>query len=240
MDTVKVVELSPASGDLGDVSAKRRLFATASKLYPICVHAHKVRGRVAKKLAMYLMRHEDLWMSIFELMGWEARHVSSTSLGTLRVLVDAYRKLVGFASAPSIEAFVPRYQLEAFVERADRLEREYRAAAEGGGGPLARRVRRSAIYALVVRGTNREYLRREVRAAIRALLRHGVVPLDYGLGYVIVAVKPLKRGFWLSAFGENPVEILRGLYAPPGILVAEVRELRFEERGIGWGLAVVE
>lgn len=223
----------------------RRLFATVMRLYPACIHSVKVKGRVARKVAIYLARHEDVWEKVFDLVGWTIIKQNVVSLWLLNRLL--YGKLVEGLNWGTLVAFTPSLRFGSFVKRVEQMRREYMAIASGtSGGPFARRVGRSAIYAYAVRGKSREELRKRIRRALGELLSAGIVPIDYSYNYVIVAIKKVRRGceeYWLSVFGYNPVEVLRGLYAPPVeiILTPErIRGLKFEERGIGWGLTAVE
>jgi len=227
----------------------RSVYASLMRRYPLVTVTKKVKGRVVEKWVAFLKRYEDIWESMFRLMGWKIaeRHEVSeedfrnffTRLRELeevikklrdevtgkifpKELMHELRPLVGLGGLTADKALN-------FLSKIKERFTEYLSIPKiikGEKRPRNRflmRVKTAELAALAVRGTNRDYLKEVLGRNLDALLSRGVIPLDYSLNYVIVAKKEYtergKRKVLLSALDEDPTEVLKGLEARPGIVL---------------------
>lgn len=80
-------------GGAGDWRRYGRLFNMLRALYPLVMaRMYKRRGRVGRKVAVFLKRHEDLWLSFFDLAGWRAVETNEIDL---EVFEGLYRDIEG-------------------------------------------------------------------------------------------------------------------------------------------------
>lgn len=254
----------------GNWEKYRGLFQALRFRYPIVVVNRKHRGRAKRKIVVFLKRHEDLWLKMYEILGWKLVERCEMGLSEFKAMYEGFKRLLEamrefdslFSSLPnwlceSLRPVVALGELSvdkalAFLDSIEKTFREYMETpkalinAKNAKTRFQRLIRTSTIAALAIRGTDRRALRREVASIIEAILSKGVVPVDYSYNYIIVARKRLvvrgRRRNWLSALGYDPIDVLRGLEARPArvLLSHEKIEIVFEERDIGWGLSVIE
>lgn len=201
-----------------------RLFNMLRFRYPIAV----LESSGAMKRVVFLKRHRGLWMSFYELTGWK-------SMDEYEVDMKDFMESHPDSLFPvRVEVAMKEYATVPAILRGEKVYYETR---------FHELLKSSEIMALAVRGTCREVLLREVTRILKSLLYKGVVPVDYSYNYIIVVRKKLNGKWWLSAFGYDPINVLKWLESRPAIVLLtqeKIERIVFENRDIGWGLNVIE
>ena len=243
----------------GDWERYRGLFQTLRYSFPIVVVNRKHKGRVRRKIIAFLKRHEVLWTSMYELLGWKVVERYEMGMEELRKQLEGLRKfletLKGLEDLPEwlSESLKPGITLGdlpldkavEFMELVEKRFREYmeapKAIADAGAARTRfhKLLRTSKISALVIGiGGKNEQLKR-VGERIYELLEKGIAPIDYSYNAIIVAKKSYRyRGVektWRSSLGLDPEKVLKDLETRYEIVVPDVK-LEFEKRDVGWGL----
>jgi hypothetical protein len=259
-EVVVFVKLRRGPGSRYGWAKYRALLPPLAYSFPIAVS----ENTTGEKFALFLKRHEHVWSRMFELLDWEIveRHEVSMSvleeaLGRLREAVEAFGRIELPQSIPQPLAKVKptvalgpfRYgSLLRFVEAVRKRFWEYAIAPQALKKPVEgetrfhKFLRTSEMAVLKIVGTYRPELMKRISEHLYELLWRGVIPIDYSYDSIIVARRVYKNRYylriWRSAFGYDPIEVLKGFesrYEP----VLPVKELVFEERDIGWGLRAV-
>lgn len=210
---------------VGGRSVRRRLFNVLRFRFPIAV----VGGGDVSKRVVFLKRHWDLWATVFRVFGWKVVETRSMGLGEFEEMFgDRWYWFPGLVKATAEEyRGVPK----ALSDPSCRVTRFHKLLASAD------------LFALAIRGSWEEALRRELGKVLEWMVWRGVVPVDYSLSHVIVARRLYRGGWWLSTLGYDPLRVLRELEARPAKVVLSrerIDRLEFEERNVGWGLKVVE
>jgi len=254
------VQLKRVSG--GSWARYRGLFQSLRYSFPIVVVNKKSKGRVNKKIVAFLKRHEHVLINMYKLLGWEVveRYEMSLSefeeyLEGLRKALEVQKKLENLPPwlaehlKPTVSLGMLSYdEALKFFEAVRKKFREYAEvplsmkAPRKGETRLHKFLRTSSVAVLVVSGTYREELLKRVSEYMYELLHQGIVPVDYSYNSIIVAKKVYRykgsERIWRSAHNLDPIKVLEG-FASRYDVVANVRELEFEKRDVGWGLKAI-
>jgi len=252
-----------------DWTKYRSTYASLMRMYPIVVIRKKVKGRVVSKIVAYLKRHEDIWEEMFSLLGWSITNKCEVPLDIMKKIYEKLLELTNEVNKLRNEMILPEWvskeltpligfgnldlnRAMRFFSEIERKFSEYRIAAETlkkkekveRETSFIRRLRTSLTVALVIRGTSTSALRGKLRERLRALLRKGIIPIDYSLNFIITVKKEIKsKGvskLWLSHEYYDPLEVLKELEARPAVIFLDpgTFDIDYEERDIGWGLKV--
>jgi len=252
-----------------DWTKYRSTYASLMRMYPIVVIRKKVKGRVVSKIVAYLKRHEDIWEEMFSLLGWSITNKCEVPLDIVKKIYKKLLELTNEVNKLRNEMKLPEWvgkeltplmgfgdldhnRATRFFNEIERRFSEYRVAVEALRRKIkretsfVRRLRTSLAVALAIRGTHEPALRRKLRERLRALLRKGIIPIDYSLNFIITVKKEMKsKGvskLWLSHEYYDPLEVLKELEERPAVvfLYPGIFSIDYEERSVGWGLKISE
>ena len=247
----------------------RGMFQSLRYSFPIVVVNRKSKGRVNRKIVVFLKRHEHIWINMYKLLGWEVAERYEMGLHEFEEMLEDITRVLEVLKQTEVlkrvENFPPwlaeGFKLTVcltmlsydealkFLETIRGKFKEYMEiplsmkAPRKGETRLHKFLRTSTIATLIIRGTYKEGMLRYINDYLYELLSDGVVPVDYSYDSIIVAKKIYRHKgserIWRSTLNLDPIEVLRGFESVYFAYVFDVKELEFEKRDVGWGLKAI-